>query len=230
MRHSPQYHSPFSRPMYPRYWWRRYHYHDAGYLRRHCTTKTTTKIPCNSAGCMGDWYVLNRLSAGKRLTMSEGTMIGPVTGGVLCDHTTWRWVFILNFPFCVLGFICTFLFVRLQALSQLTFLEKLQKTDWVGTILLTGGLVSLLIGLSWGGQPYAWSSVRTIAPIVVGIVTIIAFAFWQRHVAPTSLLPLSLFWCPSAVAAYYCALAHGLVVSDSLYPTYKSGARLLIKK
>jgi MFS family permease len=165
-----------------------------------------------------------------RLIMAEGTMIGPVTGGVLCDRTTWRWIFILNFPFCGLGFICTFLFVRLKAVSQLTFSQKLQKTDWIGTILLTGGLVSLLIGLSWGGHPYAWSSARTISPIVVGIIAIIAFAFWQRHIAPTSLLPLSLFWCRSAVAAYYCALTHGLVVSDNLHPTEELGVRLLINK
>jgi len=32
-----------------------------------------------------------------------GTIIGPIIGGVIADKTTWRWMFVLNFPFCGIG-------------------------------------------------------------------------------------------------------------------------------
>lgn len=148
------------------------------------------------------------------LSWSIGTIIGPVVGGAFVERTTWRWVFIINIPFCVLGFVLAIFFVRLNAMAKLTLSQKLKQTDWVGAVLFLGGTTSFLVGLSWGGVQYKWVSVQTLAPILVGLTGVAAFVGWQLWISPKSLLPMSIFYCPSALAAFFCATANGLIVSS----------------
>ncbi|KAF2264137.1 MFS general substrate transporter [Lojkania enalia] len=146
-----------------------------------------------------------------------GTIIGPVIGGTLVEKANWRWVFYINFPFCFLGFILALIFIKLNAVSHLTFSEMLQRTDWVGAILFISGMTSFLIGLSWGGVQYAWDSAQTLVPIIVGLGGVAVFALWQWYKPSNTLLPKSLFYCSSAVAAFSCAFANGLVLLAALY-------------
>jgi MFS family permease len=147
---------------------------------------------------------------------SIGSVVGPVLGGALCENTTWRWVFYINFPFCGLGFILATVFVRLNSSAQMTFVQKIRSIDWIGAMLFLGGTTSFLIGLSWGGIQYPWDSWQTLVPIIVGLANVVIFLGWQYKAAPKSLLPTSLFYCPSAVAAFYCALVNGFAVSRSV--------------
>jgi MFS family permease len=142
-----------------------------------------------------------------------GTIIGPVVGGAFGEHSTWRWCFYINFPFIFLGFILAFGFVRLNAVAKLTLAQKLRQTDWIGAVLFLGSVTVFLIGLSWGGVQYAWTSVQTLAPLIVGLAGVASFVAWQLWIRPRSLIPLSIFYCPSAIAAFYCALVNGVVVS-----------------
>lgn len=146
-----------------------------------------------------------------------GTIIGPVVGGAFVQHSTWRWCFYINFPFCALGFVLAFVFVRLNAVAELTLAEKLKRTDWVGAALFLGSTTVFLIGLSWGGVQYTWTSAQTLAPLLVGLAGIAVFVAWQFWTRPRSLLPMSIFWCPSAIFAFYCALVNGIVVGH-LFP------------
>lgn len=144
---------------------------------------------------------------------SVGTIVGPVVGGAFAENTSWRWAFIINFPFCLLGFVLAFLFVKLDAKAKMTLSEKLKRTDWTGAVLFLGSTTVFLMGLSWGGVQYAWVSAQTLAPIIVGLVGVVGFVGWQIYIKPRSLLPMSIFYCPSAIFAFYCALANGLLVS-----------------
>jgi len=57
--------------------------------------------------------------------------------------------------------------------------------DFVGLILLVGGMLIFLMGISWGGSLYAWKSAHVIGCIVVGFVTLVAFVLYE------SLMPLN---------------------------------------
>ena len=142
-----------------------------------------------------------------------GTIIGPVVGGAFVEHATWRWCFYINFPFCGLGFILAIFFIRLSAVAKLSITEKLRQTDWIGSLLFLGSMTVFLIGLSWGGVQYTWKSVQTLAPLTLGLAGIVVFVAWQLWIRPRSLLPMSIFYCPSAILAFYCALVNGVVVS-----------------
>ncbi|KKZ65310.1 hypothetical protein EMCG_08826 [[Emmonsia] crescens] len=40
-----------------------------------------------------------------QIAWAIGTILGPLVGGLFAEHTTWRWTFYINFPFCVIGFV-----------------------------------------------------------------------------------------------------------------------------
>jgi predicted membrane channel-forming protein YqfA (hemolysin III family) len=123
--------------------------------------------------------------------------------------------FHINYPFCGIGFIVAFFFVRMNATSQLTFAQKLKQTDWIGAFLFIGSFTSFLVGLSFGGVQHPWASAATLAPMIAGLVGIAFFLRWQVYKKPHSLLPMSIFYNWSAISAFYCALINGLVVSNS---------------
>lgn len=66
--------------------------------------------------------------------------------------------------------------------------------DYVGALLFAGGLVGLLLGLSWGGSVYPWNHAAPISGITIGGVTLIAFVLWEIY-APIKepLVPMHLF-------------------------------------
>lgn len=66
--------------------------------------------------------------------------------------------------------------------------------DYVGTFLFAAGLVTFLMGLSWGGVVYPWESAATISAIVVGFAVLVVFALWEIY-APLKepLVPVHIF-------------------------------------
>jgi MFS family permease len=144
---------------------------------------------------------------------SVGSILGPVVGGILTEKASWRWCFHINYPFCGIGLVVAIVFVRLNRVAEITFAQKLRQTDWVGALIFLGGMTSFLVGLSWGGIQHPWDSAATLAPIVLGLFALLVFGFWQCYVKPHSLLPLSIFCNWSAIAAFYCAMVNGLIVS-----------------
>lgn len=67
--------------------------------------------------------------------------------------------------------------------------EILPRIDLVGGVLSIGGIVLLVAGLLWGGYQYKWSSAHVLAPLIIGVVLLIAFAFWQSRFAPFPMVP-----------------------------------------
>ncbi|KAF3761988.1 MFS general substrate transporter [Cryphonectria parasitica EP155] len=97
----------------------------------------------------------------------------------------WRWSYYLNA--CVYG--CTSLLVlvfyhppptglRRQNSSARSFLAKV---DYIGIVIFTGSLASLLIALTWGGTTYAWNSKQVMASLIVGCVGLIGFGLYEAY-------------------------------------------------
>lgn len=55
--------------------------------------------------------------------------------------------------------------------------RELKRLDYLGLVLYCGGLIMLLLGITWGGKLYAWDSAYIIGLLVGGIVTLIVFGF-----------------------------------------------------
>ncbi|CAK7204997.1 hypothetical protein SEUCBS139899_007760 [Sporothrix eucalyptigena] len=78
----------------------------------------------------------------------------------------------------------------------------LKRIDYGGFILYAGGLVCLLLALSWGGSKHPWNSATIISMLVVGVVVLVIFALYEIYMPlSTPLLPMNLFKIRSFVVA-----------------------------
>src|SRR4051794_21696347 len=86
-------------------------------------------------------------------TFAVATVCGPLIGGLLVDHASWRWVFYVNIPVGVAAL--AGLALRLPAAPPRRDGRPL---DAVGAALLAGATTALMLACIWGGGRYAWDS------------------------------------------------------------------------
>ncbi|MGG5170930.1 DHA2 family efflux MFS transporter permease subunit [Pseudarthrobacter sp. J1738] len=126
-------------------------------------------------------------------TAGVATLVGPILGGVLVDGLGWEWIFFINVPVGVVGFI-----------FALRFVPKLEththRFDVLGIVLSAVGMFLLVFGIQ-EGEKFNWGTVTgpiTVwGLIVVGLIVLIAFVVWQsifpRYFMGEPLLPLGVF-------------------------------------
>ncbi|KAF2489088.1 MFS general substrate transporter [Lophium mytilinum] len=157
-----------------------------------------------------------------------GTCIGPVIGGVFVEKASWRWVFYVMFPFCGIGLAAVGGLLTLKPKTE-SLGEKMAKVDWAGGVVFIASCTSFLVAVSWGGTQEPWESWRTIVPLVLGALGMLATGLWERYGAKQPFLPGSLFYCPSAFSAYFGATVQGFLLYGVLYygPLYFLAVHLL---
>src|SRR5205807_648154 len=83
-------------------------------------------------------------------TFAAATAIGPLLGGLVVDHASWRWVFYINVPVGAVALVA--LSTKLGAPSTD---RPQQPLDVVGAALLSGATTAFLLTCLWGGSRYA---------------------------------------------------------------------------
>jgi EmrB/QacA subfamily drug resistance transporter len=113
------------------------------------------------------------------------TAIGPVLGGWLVEHASWRWVFLINLP----------LAAAVMAISVWWIPESRnpvsRHVDWVGAILTTVGLAGLVNGFLESIN-LGWRNPVVFGSLTVGFASLIVLALVEANVA-MPMLPLTLF-------------------------------------
>lgn len=133
-------------------------------------------IPIASA-VVGDLFPPRERAKWMGITTSAygaATIVGPILGGWLTDHASWRWVFYVNVPVGLV--IIPILIFVMPALKRTA---RSVKIDYVGAALLMLGTVPLLLGFSWAGSQYPWLSPQVLGLFGGALLFLLAF-FWYE--------------------------------------------------
>jgi EmrB/QacA subfamily drug resistance transporter len=150
------------------------------------------------------------------------SVMGPLLGGFLTGHLTWRWIFYVNLPIGVLA-----MFVLAATLPSAS--ERVHHVvDYLGTLLLAAGLSAIVLATSLGGNSYAWGSPVIVGMAIGGVLALVAFVFVERRAAeavlPLRLLTNRVFSVTSAVGFVVGFALFGAVTYLPLFLQVVKGA------
>jgi EmrB/QacA subfamily drug resistance transporter len=133
--------------------------------------------------------MLGRTMAMVSLPAVLGPILGPVVGGVILNSLDWRWLFWVNVPFCVVGFVLAWRMLSPDAPGP----GPRQRLDVVGLFLLPPGLVGVLFGLSRVGRVGGFGRADVWMPVLIGAVLLAAFAVYSLRRSGHALVDVRLF-------------------------------------
>ncbi|WP_029146534.1 DHA2 family efflux MFS transporter permease subunit [Microbacterium luticocti] len=140
----------------------------------------TRTFPPNQRGAaMGLWGA----------TSGVAMLVGPLAGGLLVDAFGWEWIFFVNLPVGVIGFVLAWMLVPALPTHEHRF-------DVVGVFLSAAALFFIVFGLQ-EGEKYDWGAIW--GPITVwqliafGVVLLGVFIWQQAKTRSEALVPLELF-------------------------------------
>src|SRR5205085_5043834 len=137
-------------------------------------------------------------------TFGLSSLLGPLLGGFITDHLSWRWLFFANVPVGLVALLVILLYMRIPTR------RREHAIDVWGISTLTVALVSGLTATVWGGQQFAWLSAQIIGLYAIAAVASALFVVIELRAADP-VLPLRL-WA-SSIFTLSCIATMGMAAA-----------------
>jgi len=142
-------------------------------------------------------------------TFAVSSVAGPLIGGALTSALSWRWVFYVNIPFCLLA-----LGLLLAGLRPLGVRTK-HRIDYLGSMLMALASGSALLLFTAAGSAFAWVSPQAAGLGALSLLAAILFIWQERHAAEP-LIDLSLFRIRSFTVGVLTMSAMGFAMMSAM--------------
>ncbi|WP_366484646.1 MFS transporter [uncultured Arthrobacter sp.] len=155
--------------------------------------------------------------------IAVATAAGPLLGGIIVDSPLgWRWTFFVVVPLAVIAL------ALLQLTLRLTHTARRVTIDWLGSVLLTAGVSTLLIWVSFVGKEntFGWVSWQS-GLMVGGSVLLLGLLVLVESRAAEPVIPLKIITERTTALAIVASLAVGVAMfaSTTYLGQYYQGAR-----
>jgi MFS family permease len=170
-------------------------------------------LMANSAAVLTDAFPARQMGMAMGINQAaamSGSFIGLVLGGVLAP-INWRLIFLVSVPIGLFATVWGYL--KLRELSA----RRPARIDWWGNVTFAAGLILVMIGITYGIEPYqadtmGWTNPEVIAFLVVGVALLVAFGFIETRVAEP-MFRIQLFkiraFTAGVLASFLAALSRG---------------------
>lgn len=148
--------------------------------------------------------------------------IGPIFGGWLLTNFWWGWIFLMNVPVALIGFIAVVALVPESRSPERPALDPL------GMLLACGGLAAVTYGLIELGRN-GWTDPPSLSVLLGGVVVIVSFFLWERYLTARPqgrpLIDLSLFRSRGFTWGMLLAALGGMALIGMIFtlPQYSQG-------
>jgi MFS family permease len=151
-------------------------------------------VLANSAAIITDAFPASQrgLALGiNQIAAILGSIIGLILGGVL-SYFNWRLVFLVSVPVGIAGTIWAYTMLR-----EVATIRAHQTIDWIGNITFACGATILLLGITYGIEPYGgaatgWGNPFVISALTIGVILLIIF-IWAEFRIKDPMFRLELF-------------------------------------
>src|SRR5271166_3607147 len=167
-------------------------------------------LMANSAAILTDAFPPDRRGLALGVNQGaaiSGTFIGLVVGGLLAP-VNWRLIFLVSVPIGVFG--TAWGYLKLRELGQ----RRPARIDWPGNITFALGMVLIMVGITYGIEPYGdhtmgWENPMVLSSLAVGVALMVAFCVIESKV-PEPMFRLQLFKIRAFTAGVFASFLAAL--------------------
>jgi EmrB/QacA subfamily drug resistance transporter len=179
----------------------------------------------NSSAILSDAF--SESERGKALGINQisivvGSIMGLVIGGALTSYFGWRSIFWVNIPIGI--FATLWAFSKLKELGTI----KKEKIDWLGNLLFAGGLIVLLVGITFGS--FHLLNIFEITLFISGGISLLVLFYVNEKKVSFPMMDLALFnlklFTSSNIAIFFNSLARGAFTFVMVF--YLQGPTMLL--